>query len=457
MRASKTIHWVVGLVLLLLILPACGGGGGGGGRGGGGVIAPADSFTWIGNTPIRANAANAPNLLANDPAGSVISPSSATTTQGGTVTVNANGTFDYTPAPGFKGTDTFTYTVAGAPPKTVTIQIDSMAWYVDTAAAAGGNGSFGSPFNGLAAAIGPTGAAAPGDTIFVFANAATPVSDGAAITLQNGQKLLGEGAAFTFPALADAPPVEIVPASATRPILSDNAVPVVTLADSNEVAGFQIISGLADPESGAIFGTGVSGVNIHDNLIPAATGVGINLTNVSGTTLVADNTITDSGADGISIAMDSVTALTALMTVTGNTVDGAGGAGGGIIAEVVGDNQLTIILGGNTVSNSTGESGVFLLSGDTAELKAKVDSNTLQGNQGVGPLDFGSRARGPASTLCLELTNNTSNIAPPDTAFLLENDGANTGTFQFFALGNTGAIEQAGAITSVPAGTCGVP
>ena len=35
-----------------------------------------------------------------------------TTVNGGTVTINANGTFDYAPAPGFIGEDSFDYTIA---------------------------------------------------------------------------------------------------------------------------------------------------------------------------------------------------------------------------------------------------------------------------------------------------------------------------------------------------------
>jgi hypothetical protein len=430
-----------------------------------GVLAPtatapvADVFAWIGNTPLISTAPNAPSVLANDPPGSTIRSSSTTSTAGNLVAVKPNGTFDFTPAFGFKGTDTFTYTVTGFAPTTVTVQVDSLAWYVDTTVAAGGNGSFGNSFAALADAF---TAAAPGDTIFVFADGVNVVNAGLPITLAAGQKLVGEGTAFTFPVLPGAP-VEILPASALgeRPVISDAAAavasPVVTLANNSEVSGFQLVSGNAVAESGAVLGIGVSNVFVRDNLIPNAAGVGINLQDVSGTGDISGNEITNSGNDGISISMASAVPLTARLTVTGNTVTGSGGLGGGIIAEISLANQLTMVLSQNQVLNNVGESGVFMLSDDTSAFAALVDGNVFQDNQGaVGILDFGIRSRG-TSTFCLELTNNVSNsvlAGVNDVAFLIENTG---GVVNLFQSNNTGLLQMAGAITPVAAGACGTP
>jgi uncharacterized delta-60 repeat protein len=70
-----------------------------------------DSYNTAVNTPITVNA---PGVLANDndangdplTAALVVNPTS------GSVVLNANGSFTYTPAPNFKGTDTFEYTVS---------------------------------------------------------------------------------------------------------------------------------------------------------------------------------------------------------------------------------------------------------------------------------------------------------------------------------------------------------
>jgi hypothetical protein len=462
MRTLKFFHWVIGLSVVLL-LAACGGGGGGipaptepttpiGGE----VplpIATADTYAWIGNTPLTVPAAI--GILSNDPVGSAIIASDTATTQGGTVSVAADGGFSYTPpaqtvAGAFTGADTFTYSVGDAAGTvTVTITIANAAWYADNSVAASGDGSFGSRFATLAEAITAAGA---GDTIFAFAGNGGIISTDAAITLLAGQKLLGEGAAFTFEVQPGAP-IEIVPAG-THPILSENgaAVPVVTLADNSAVAGFQLISGNADPESGAVLGIAVSGVSIRENLIPDAAGTAINLLNVSGNGTLSGNVVTNSGQDGIFITMDSLAPLSAQMTLSANTVDASGGLGGGIIVEIVANNQLRLVLSGNTVSNSVGEAGVFLLSGDTAQLKALVDGNILQDNQGaLGVLDFDARSR-DTSSLCLELTNNTSAAVAPGVGYLIENDG--TALFQLFQANNVGPIEQTPPITLVPAGTC---
>ena len=59
---------------------------------------------------------SAPGVLGNDSDAdsdpiTVADPrTNAPTSQGGTVTLNSNGSFSYTPASGFSGTDTFTYT-----------------------------------------------------------------------------------------------------------------------------------------------------------------------------------------------------------------------------------------------------------------------------------------------------------------------------------------------------------
>ena len=87
-------------------------------------IALADSYNVIGNVRIQIpDGAN--DLLANDrdpDTGNntgLTASGPTTTTQGGNLTVNADGSFSYNPAPGFAGTDTFTYTIRDAGADTV--------------------------------------------------------------------------------------------------------------------------------------------------------------------------------------------------------------------------------------------------------------------------------------------------------------------------------------------------
>ena len=86
-------------------------------------VAAPDSYNVIGNVRIQIpDGAN--NLLANDcdpdPNGGpctnagLTASGPTTTAQGGNITINADGSFSYNPAPGFTGTDTVTYTVTDA-------------------------------------------------------------------------------------------------------------------------------------------------------------------------------------------------------------------------------------------------------------------------------------------------------------------------------------------------------
>src|SRR6185295_5434229 len=74
-------------------------------------VAVDDSYTATGN--IRISVA-APGVLGNDfagvPAATITAPPS-TSTNGGDVSLAADGSFTYNPPAGFEGTDTFTYTL----------------------------------------------------------------------------------------------------------------------------------------------------------------------------------------------------------------------------------------------------------------------------------------------------------------------------------------------------------
>jgi uncharacterized repeat protein (TIGR01451 family)/CSLREA domain-containing protein len=117
-------------------------------------LAFADTYVTAKNTVLNTGA---PGLLTNDsgtPAptvsaivgcADVTAPFSAcATTGGGTVTVNADGSFDYTPLNNFEGADTFQYTVSnGQTPDstaTVTINVDAAPTVTSTTPTNGANG-----------------------------------------------------------------------------------------------------------------------------------------------------------------------------------------------------------------------------------------------------------------------------------------------------------------------------
>ena len=88
-----------------------------------------DTYVAAQDTPLSVGA---PGVLTNDtglPSPTAVPIAAGATTQGGTVTLNADGSFTYTPPAGFTGADTFTYTATnGLTPNDtalVTINVDA--------------------------------------------------------------------------------------------------------------------------------------------------------------------------------------------------------------------------------------------------------------------------------------------------------------------------------------------
>jgi len=155
-------------------------------------IAFNDTYSATGNVRISVPAAGGLTSNDSDPDGGPIAAVAGTTTSanGGDVTVNADGSFTYNPAPGFEGADTFTYTIAGASAPnntaTVTVNVSGMIWFIDDSAA-GGDGRLTSPFNSISA-FNSFAADGPNDNIFVYSGSYT-----GGLALQSGQALIGEG------------------------------------------------------------------------------------------------------------------------------------------------------------------------------------------------------------------------------------------------------------------------
>ena len=92
-------------------------------------LAFADSYSGAQNTPLSVGA---PGVLTNDtgvPSPTAVAIAGGATAQGGTVTLNTDGSFLYNPPAGFTGTDSFNYTVTnGLTPNDtaqVTITVDA--------------------------------------------------------------------------------------------------------------------------------------------------------------------------------------------------------------------------------------------------------------------------------------------------------------------------------------------
>jgi hypothetical protein len=169
-------------------------------------LANAETQPVVGNTLLSVSTAGsgphttASGLLTDgtvDPDDTSFTVTSGTSsTSLGTVAVNPNGSYTFLPAPGFTGSDTFTFTVhdahGGTGDGTATMSVSNMVWYVDNSLGAAGDGRSTAPFNTIAPLN--TGGSADskdvtGDNIFLYQGTGAYTGG---LTLEGSQKLWGQ-------------------------------------------------------------------------------------------------------------------------------------------------------------------------------------------------------------------------------------------------------------------------
>ncbi|HKO96858.1 MAG TPA: Ig-like domain-containing protein [Pyrinomonadaceae bacterium] len=291
-------------------------------------IAIDDSYTATGN--VRINVA-APGVLGNDSdadGNTFTASAGATSVNGGNVSMNADGSFSYNPAPGFEGADSFSYTITDTQGNTdsgtVSITVSGMIWFVDAAAAGGGDGRLTSPYNCLVGAgcYFPAAPDDPGDNIFLYSGN----YDGG-VTLMNNQKLIGQGSSVALALVAGislAPNSDPLPATGgANPVITTVAAATngINLGSGNLLRGFTVGNTTAVDINGSsggsltvrevlVNGTGRA-LNLSAYALDAdfgqiestsGTGVGVTLANVSGSLTSGSTTIQNSTGIGISVS-----------------------------------------------------------------------------------------------------------------------------------------------------------
>jgi hypothetical protein len=250
------------------------------------------------------------NIFANDTdpdnasSGFTATPGTFATNDGGTVTIQADGDFNFEPAPSTSCTDHsdfFNYTVNDNDPSgnasstgSVTVAITGCVWYVNNNDAQGNSGTSEKPFDTTAQAQTASG---NGDTTFVYDGDDTTTGYNSGYTMNTNETLLSEGATLQIGSdvlhTADA---------ANKASLTNNNADVVTLAGGATVKSFNI-----DPQGtgGGIFGTGLGAttvtlddLNVVDNGTKG-TQPGLELDTNSGTTTNISNFTVNNG-DGSS-------------------------------------------------------------------------------------------------------------------------------------------------------------
>jgi hypothetical protein len=317
------------------------------------------------------------------------------TAQGGTVTVDSAGSFQYSGKGGFDGTDSFTYevkdgvtTVIGTVNMTVA---PSNYWYVKAGAVSGdaqGNQRF--PFATVtaaqAAAVGPESA----DSIFVLYAGATQLDD--AVVLESGQSLIGEGITLALVATINSALDTILGNAGASGIARTTAGPAVTLSTNNLLRGL----GITAANGAAITGSGFGTLTASDLGVNPA-GPALHLTN--GTLAASFGLLSSTGSATEGLFLSGVggtlTAAPAssLQNAAGRLVDivngtaditfpGAiSGAGEGI--SLTGNTAGTVTFGGaltltrKGIAAQTNTGGTFAFTGATKTID--VDSTTNAG------------------------------------------------------------------------------
>jgi uncharacterized repeat protein (TIGR01451 family) len=240
------------------------------------AIAFDDSYTAAGNVTHTVPAGT--GLLANDveiigPENFTVTAFDAASANGGTVSVNADGSFSYTSASGFEGLDTFNYTITDSDgftsTATVTMDVGPSVWFIDNTAPGSTNvGTQANPFTSIAAfnaSLGPDA----GDFIYLREGTYTE-ADG--INLGDNQTLIGQGQNLVVNGIT----IETGSAGQTPTIrTSGGANDGIDLGQNNTVSGLNVDttlgSGIGIDDNGHTVGT----LTMSDISVSTSTGAGI--------------------------------------------------------------------------------------------------------------------------------------------------------------------------------------
>jgi len=249
-------------------------------------------------------------IIGNDlPSGGVAAVAgTVATTQSGSVTIAADGTFIYTPPVTVTAltTDSFTYTISsntgatGTPTQatgTVTLNLAGRVWYVKNNVA-NGNGQSQSPFNSTSNFT--NGARAtpdkPGDIIYIHTGDGTTLNHTSGITLLQNEQLIGQGVALVVNTVT-------LQAAGTKPLITNTTVTsdAVTLHDGNTIKGLTVTAATRD----GIAGSAHAGLTVDTVTIQNNVAAGLHLTTMTGTVTVTNTTFT---GNAIGLDVDNGTA-----------------------------------------------------------------------------------------------------------------------------------------------------
>ncbi|MEO8275580.1 MAG: cadherin-like domain-containing protein [Thermoanaerobaculia bacterium] len=316
-------------------------------------VARNDQYGWFGNVTLSATGSPTPTLLANDadPDGDtvVVQSVASPTAQGGTVTLvsSTTGSFTYVPPAGFKGVDSFSYTINDGESHTSTatayVDLQGVVWFVDNACTVGcGAGTQASPFTTLPPAETASGA---NDIIYVrTGNASYDTGLVNGFTLDADEQFIGEGVALDLDGVA------VIAAGAAPTLVNADGRGLTLTSGVSTVRGLSLGATLSAKIFGSAFGTlatdaidlsgtgqaldltnGVLAATFTSIASSGSTAAGLSLSQVSGTLTSPSTTIGASTGAGITIATSTAalgfgsTSITKASAGTGLSVTGSAG------------------------------------------------------------------------------------------------------------------------------------
>lgn len=413
-------------------------------------LARPDSYAASGN--IRITVA-APGVLANDSDVDGVGPAINVTAgvflsaQGGNVNLSADGSFIYNPAPGFEGSDSFTYTLNdGEGPSdtgTVTITVTGMIWFINNNASCPCDGRLTNPFNTIAAFEAVNGVAgvnnpAANDNIFVYESATAYVGP---LTLENNQKFIGQDATDTLSNISG-----VVPPAGSDPLPATNSgngtiVNMTSPSIGIQTAQNNTLRGFTGGNAGTdINGTSFGTLNILDVTL-----------NGTGRALALDTGTLAATIASISSATSSTTGVT-LISVAGSLTSGSttitSPTGNGITVNTSSGNfnfAATSVSGGAIGLNLTSNTGPLTFASTTVSGTSGIGVN-LTGNSGAS--NFGNTSVTTSGGTGVNLGSNTGAITFGDLDI-----SPNAGQRGLFATDNTQTITTTSGTIGTGTGT----
>ena len=366
----------------------------------------------VGTSPSSPSTSTTGTVLSNssDANGDMISAVSGTisTAHGGSVSMNANGTFTYTPPVNFTGSDTFTFQVSDGTTTssgTATITVASRVWYVNDTGS-NGNGTSTSPFNNLASA---SSASSTSDYIFVYGSATTYAGG---ITLKSSQTLVSQSFGLTIGGQT------VVPASGSNPTLTNSSGTGITLAE----------------------GTAVDGVTVS-----GTSGAGMSASAINSFTLNSD-TISNAGGDGLDISGGNGT-INNGATISGShahSINITGRTGG----TITNSGAITDNATGITLTSNTGATINF-----TGKITASTGTNTALTATGGGTVTAIATGSTLTTSTATALNVSSTTIGSSGLNFQsISSNGANPG-INLSSTGSSGGLTVAGAGSAGSGGT----